>query len=74
MGLAVPFAIPIIVFLFLIAAFRRLRKRGRPGSAAVGAYEELLIKDKRRAIEIVIEEKAEHRDLTKPGDKPIEDR
>ena len=73
MGLVLPVVVPIAVVLFLIAAVRRLRGRGRPGNAAVGAYDELLIKDKRRAIEIVIEEKAEHRDLTRPGDKPLED-
>ena len=38
--------------------FKRLRSR-RIGSAAVGSFYDMLEKDKRRAIEIIVEEKAE---------------
>jgi hypothetical protein len=53
-----------IAFLFVIAictaygiAFNRLRKR-RIGSAAVGSFYDMLEQDKRRAVEVIVEEKA----------------
>jgi hypothetical protein len=38
------------------------RRRYAPGSGAAGAIHELLIEDKRKAIEIIVEERAEERD------------
>lgn len=58
----------LVVFAFIVAATVRLRKGRRPGNAAVGAYQELLIEDKRKAMEVIVEGRAERRDLTKPGD------
>jgi len=53
--------------VLLLIAFARLRKRrSRIGSGAAGAIYELLQEDKRKAIEIVVEGRAEARD---PEDK-----
>jgi hypothetical protein len=57
----------LLVFVLFIAAFVKSRRKcgGRryaPGSGAAGAIHELLIEDKRKAIEIIVEEKAEERD------------
>jgi len=53
--------------VLLLIAFARLRKRrSRIGSGAAGAVYELLQEDKRKAIEIVVEGRAEARD---PEDK-----
>jgi hypothetical protein len=60
-----------IVVLFLAVLIVRLRGRGRPGAAASGAVYELLNEDKRKAIEIILEERAEARDPEdKDGDLP----
>jgi hypothetical protein len=49
---------------------RRRRKFGA-GSAATGAIYDMLIEDKRKAIEIIVEERAEERDPeTADGDLP----
>jgi hypothetical protein len=61
------FAALIVIVLFLVALVqaRRKRRRGRwrgPGAGATGAIYDMLIEDKRKAIEIILEEKAEERD------------
>lgn len=65
-------AIVAVVVLVLIAAVaikkRRVRGPVKPrhvgsiGPAAVGAFYELLSEDRRKAIEIVVEDKASYRD------------
>ena len=58
--------------ILLILAFARLRKRrSRIGSGAAGAVYDMLQEDKRKAIEIVVEGRAEARDPEdKDGDLP----
>jgi len=63
-----PAFIVLLAIVLLVAA--RSRKRGRhsgrrrhrPGPGAAGAIYDLLNQDKRNAIEIIVEEKAEARD------------
>jgi len=55
----------ILFFAALVKARRRRRGRwgwGRPGPGAIGSIYDMLNQDKRRAIEIIVEEKAEERD------------
>ena len=55
----------VIMVLFVIAVLRARRKRaGRiwPGPGASGAIYDMLNEDKRRAIEIIVEQKAEETD------------
>ena len=59
----------VIMVLFVMAVLRARRKRsggtttfGSPGPGAAGAIYDMLNEDKRRAIEIIVEEKAEARD------------
>jgi hypothetical protein len=59
----------VIMALFVMAVLKARRKRGAPrhraggvGTGAVGAIYDMLNEDKRRAIEIIVEEKAEARD------------
>jgi len=56
----------VIMALFVMAVLRARRKRRRgisaPGPGTAGAIYDLLNEDKRRAIEIIVEEKAEERD------------
>ena len=67
-------AIWLIAAVFLVIAVRKMRHtRGRlgVGSAAAGVMYDMLNEDKRRAIEIIVEEKAEARDPEdKDGDLP----
>ena len=67
-------AIWLIVVIFLIIAVRKTRRtRGRlgVGTAGAGAMYDMLNEDKRRAVEIIVEEKAEARDPEdKDGDLP----
>jgi len=58
----------VILWVALIALlFMRLRRRrGSIGTAAVGSLYDMLNEDKRNAVEIIIEERAEARD---PEDK-----
>jgi len=67
-------AIWLIAVVFLIIAVRKARRtRGRlgVGSAGAGVIYDMLNEDKRRAIEIIVEEKAEARDPEdKDGDLP----
>jgi len=57
----------VIMVLFVLAVLRARRKRGgrtfgSPGPGAAGAIYDMLNQDKRNAIEIIVEEKAEARD------------
>jgi hypothetical protein len=64
-----PFIVGLIIFTFIIVLTVQLR-RGRggsgPGPGAAGAVYDMLNEDKRKAIEIIVEERAEARD---PEDK-----
>jgi hypothetical protein len=64
----------LIAVVFLVIAVRKTRRtRGRLGVGAggAGAVYDMLNEDKRRAIEIIVEEKAEARDPEdKDGDLP----
>ena len=63
------FIVGLVIFAFIILLTVQLR-RGRggsgPGPAAAGAVYDLLNEDRRKAIEIIVEERAEARD---PEDK-----
>jgi len=67
-------AIWLIAVVLLFLAVRKARRtRGRlgVGSAGAGVIYDMLNEDKRRAIEIIVEEKAEARDPEdKDGDLP----
>jgi hypothetical protein len=54
----------IVLILFAVAVGKAKRRRvfGSPGPGAAGAIYDLLNQDKRNAIEIIVEEKAEERD------------
>ena len=55
----------LVAVVLLIVAVRRTRgqrRRGGVGTAAVGSMYDWLNEDKRRAIEIIVEERAEARD------------
>lgn len=67
----------VIIALFVLAVLRARRKRPRggmtfrgPGAGATGAIYDMLNEDKRRAIEIIVEEKAEARDPETADEKP----
>jgi hypothetical protein len=65
----------IVILLFFAALVQARRKRGRghtrPGAGATGAIYDMLMEDKRKAIEIILEERAEERDPeTADGDLP----
>lgn len=61
-------AVLVVMILFFAALVKARRRRGgrggwgRPGPGAIGSVYDLLNQDKRRAIEIIVEEKAEERD------------
>ena len=57
----------VIIVLFVLAVLKARRKRGgitfgSPGPGAAGAIYDLLNEDKRKAIEIIVEQKAEETD------------
>ena len=57
----------VIMVLFVMAVLKARRKRGgrmlgSPGPGAAGAIYDMLNEDKRKAIEIIVEEKAEATD------------
>jgi hypothetical protein len=58
----------VILFVFFIVVILRTRRRRRstgrfaPGAGAMGTVYDLLNQDRRNAIEIIVEEKAEARD------------
>ena len=66
---------PLVVGALWLAAFvlimRRLRqRRGKIGPAAVGSVYDMLHEDKRKAIELIVEERAEETDPERAmGDK-----
>ena len=66
--------IVILLFFAALVQARRSRKKGRgrgPGVGATGAIYDMLMEDKRKAIEIILEERAEERDPeTADGDLP----
>ena len=59
-----PILSSVVLILFVIAVVKAKRRRvfGSPGPGAAGAMYDLLNQDKRNAIEIIVEEKAEERD------------
>jgi hypothetical protein len=66
--------IVILLFFAALVQARRNRRRGHgrgPGAGATGAIYDMLMEDKRKAIEIILEERAEERDPeTADGDLP----
>ena len=78
---ALSLAVSLVTVLFVIVLMVRLRQRKRgggrsgPGPGAAGAVYDLLHEDKRRAIEIIAEGRAEATDPEHADDKPggIED-
>jgi hypothetical protein len=66
----------VVIMMLLLVAVRRRRRAGStfgggPGPGAAGAIYDMLNEDKRNAIEIIVEEKAEARDPeTGGGDLP----
>ena len=52
------------ILLLVVAVFRtrRQRRRGGVGTGAAGAIYDMLNEDKRKAIEIIVEERAAERD------------
>ena len=65
----------VIVIGLLFLAFRALAKGGRGrtfnvGPGAAGAVYDMLNEDKRRAIEIIVEGRAEYRDPETADDTP----
>ena len=52
----------LVLLLLLIRAVRRRGLRGHIGPAAIGSVYELLNEDKRNAIEIIVEQRAEETD------------
>ena len=73
LGQVVALVVILLFFAALVQA-RRSRKKGRghgPGAGATGAIYDMLMEDKRKAIEIILEERAEERDPeTADGDLP----
>lgn len=65
-------AVLALMVLVIVSISRRSRgaRRG-PGPGAMGAVYDLLSEDKRKAIAIVAEEKAEARDGETADDKPL---
>jgi hypothetical protein len=51
-----------ILFFAAVVSVRRRRRGGGPGPGTSGAVYDMLNEDKRKAIEIIVEEKAEERD------------
>jgi len=68
--------VAVLLILFRLSlsskAAKKARRRGMfhggPGAGASGAFHEMLNEDKRRAIEIILEEKAEARDAETADD------
>ena len=60
------------VIVVVVSAYRRRGDGGslRPGPGAYGSVYDLLNEDKRRAVEIIVEEKAEARDPERVTGKP----
>jgi hypothetical protein len=47
------------VAFFSYLAWRLFRRRGTPGPGAIGAVYDLLIQDRREAVELIVEDQAE---------------
>ncbi len=60
---AIVWAVAIVA---VVMVFRRSRRGGRPGPGTIGTVYDWLNEDKRNAVEMIIEERAEARD---PEDK-----
>ena len=64
----------LFAFVLLILAVRRTRGKGRRGgvgSAAVGVFYDAMTDERRNAVEVILEERAEARDPEdKDGDLP----
>jgi hypothetical protein len=58
----------LMMALFFAAVWRVFRRRKHIGPAAAGTLEDMLNQDKRRAIQIIVEEKAEERRPEYPDD------
>jgi len=65
-GLAGVFGFFVILFVVGGLLWRLRRRRGSIGAAATGSLYDMLNEDRRNAVEIIIEERAEARD---PEDK-----
>jgi hypothetical protein len=51
-----------VLFFAAVISVRRRRRSGHPGPGTSGAIYDMLNEDKRKAIEIIVEEKAEETD------------
>lgn len=54
-------AVLLLILLLVAAAWRLHRRRGRIGPGAIGALNEMLNEEKRRAVQILVEGRAEER-------------
>ena len=52
----------VVIVAVLVVFSRQRRRRGRVGAAAAGSVYDMLNEDKRKAVEIVVEERAGARD------------
>ena len=60
-----------LLFFAAVISVRRRRRSGHPGPGTSGAIYDMLNEDKRKAVEIVVEERAEARDPeTRDGNLP----
>jgi hypothetical protein len=58
--------VPVLLVIAVIRGLRTRRRRSWPGPGAMGAVYDMLNEDKRHAIELIVEQRAEERD---PEDK-----
>ena len=65
-GASLVWLVAAIVLIAAVWRSRHQRRSGRIGSAAMGTVYDMLNEDKRNAVEIIVEERAEARD---PEDK-----
>ena len=52
----------VVILAVIVVFVRQRRRRGRVGAAAAGSVYDMLNEDKRKAVEIVVEERAGARD------------
>lgn len=57
----------LLVALLVAAAWRLHRRRGRIGPGAIGALNEMLNDEKRRAVQVLVEKRAEQQGPEVPG-------
>ena len=57
--MSVLWPLALLVFVVVLLVTRRSRLRGRIGPGAVGAVYDLLNEDKRNAVELIVEQRAE---------------